>query len=102
MRKAVALEKVCTYSWHRSDRAPQTFSLWAATEKIPLDADLQAEDGGGWTLIARVDTRHLGQGGVHASCVVFPKDKQYRYLMWVTDLMVQSTFFNEIDVFPAK
>lgn len=102
LRKAVALEKVCTYSWHRSDRAPQTFSLWAATEKIPLDADLQAEDGGGWTLIARVDTRHLGQGGVHASCVVFPKDKQYRYLMWVTDLMVQSTFFNEIDVFPAK
>ena len=98
LKKPVAIDKVNTFSWHRTNRAPQAFSLWAANTQAALDADLQADGGSGWTLIARVDTRSLGEGGVHASSVTFPKDAEYRYLMWVTDLVTQGLFFNEIDV----
>jgi alpha-mannosidase len=98
LQKPMVISSVNTFSWHRSDRAPQRFSLWAAIDNIPMEGDLAAADGSGWTFIAEVDTGSLGDGGVHASLVSFPNNTQYRYLMWVAERAYQGTFFNEIDI----
>ncbi|MEN6309850.1 MAG: glycoside hydrolase family 38 C-terminal domain-containing protein [Anaerohalosphaeraceae bacterium] len=102
LQKPVTITKVNTFSWHRSDRAPQMFSLWASSSDAAPEADLYAADGSGWTLIARVETESLREGGVHVSSVTLPADRQYRYLMWVADREAQGTFFNEMDVFIAE
>ncbi len=98
LRKPVAVSKLNAFSWHRTNRAPQKFSLWAGLENVSPRGDLYAENGDGWALVATVNTRPLGEGGVHASSVAFPKNNQYQYLMLITDLDNQGTFFNEIDV----
>jgi len=102
LQKQVTISKVNTFSWHKSDRAPQMFSLWACASDAAPEADLYAADGSGWTLIARVETESLGEGGVHVSSVTFPADRQYRHLMWVADREAQGTFFTEFDVIIAE
>jgi alpha-mannosidase len=98
LQKPVPVAQVNTFSWHRSKRAPQKFSLWAGPENVSPRGDLYAEDGDDWTLVATVNSSSLGQGGVHASSVSFPENSRYRYLMLITNLDSQGTFFNEIDV----
>ena len=98
LQQPVSISNLNTFSWHRSNRAPQKFSLWASREKLSPRTDLYADDAGGWMLIATVDTYSLGNGGVHASSVSFPDKNNYQYLMLITDLDGQGTFFNEIDV----
>lgn len=98
LQKPVPVAKLNTFSWHRSNRAPQKFSLWAGLENVSPRGDLYADDGDGWTLVATVNSSSLGQGGVHASSVSFPENSRYRYLMLITNLDSQGTFFNEIDV----
>jgi len=102
LQKPVTISKVNTFSWHKSDRAPQMFSLWGCASDAAPEADLYAADGSGWTLIARVETESLGEGGVHVSSISLPSDRQYRYLMWVADREAQGTFFTEMDVLVAE
>ena len=102
LQKPMAIASVNTFSWHRSDRAPQRFTLWAAADNVPMEGDLAATDSSGWTFIAEINTGSLGDGGIHASSVSFPNNTQYRYLMWVAERAFQGTFFNEIDIVVSK
>ena len=94
LKKIVNVSKINTFSWHKGNRAIQKFSVWAAKEA--LDPFTAAE--AGWTFIGTVDTTELGSGGVQVSSVIFPEGSDYRYIMFVTDLFDEGTFFNEIDI----
>ncbi|MCB9849694.1 MAG: alpha-mannosidase [Phycisphaerales bacterium] len=103
--KAVAIDRINTYSWHRDDRAPQVFSLWgSASEEMPSPALTNAEHAG-WSLLGVVNTKDLGNGGVHGSSVTFNdpdgQSGRYRHLLWIAQDVGQGTFFTEIDVYFA-
>lgn len=100
----LAIDRVNTYSWHRSNRAPQNFSLWGSTEKEMPSADFTHDQHEGWTLLGVVQSKELGEGGVHGSSVT-GKDGplgEYRWLLWVAQDVGEGTFFTEIDVIEAK
>ena len=99
---------VRTFSWHKSDRAPQRFVLYGARGATLPDA-ASAVPGPPWERIAAVDTVKLGQGGKHASAVAGFRGKAigtYRWLLWVLDPVAnggtQGTFLTEVDVTGAK
>ncbi len=94
------IDRVATYSRHRSNRAPQFFSLWGATGEAPPDPTFGRGGQGAWTLVGVVDTRELGAGGVHASVIDGAQGKlgPYRYLLWIAEDIGQGTFFTETDV----
>lgn len=100
----VALQRVNTFSWHKSNRAPQHFSLWGAGGDEMPDAEFEAGKHGEWTLLGVVNSSHLGDGGVHVSSVVGESGDlgKHRYLLWVAEDMGQGTFFMEIDVHAAE
>jgi len=97
----IEIDRVNTYSWHRLERAPQWFSLWgSAGEEMPDPTFLRGEHEG-WTLLAVVDTRELGQGGIQGSSVTGPDGTplgRWRHLLWITRDVGNGTFFTEIDV----
>jgi len=101
LQKPRKIQRIDTYSWHVSDRAPQYFSVWGSYEENMPDADFKAGgQGDRWELIAVVDTRALGDGGVHATRIE-RADKPigpYRHLLWVCEDMGHGTFLTEIDM----
>lgn len=101
-----AIDRINTYSWHRSNRAPQYFSLWGAADSpdgtMP-DPLMTHGNTGGWELLGVVDTRELGSGAKHGSSVS-GRDQPlgpYRWLLWIAEDVGQGTFFTEIDVHVA-
>jgi hypothetical protein len=104
----VPVTGVRTFSWHKSDRAPQRFVLFGARGATLPDA-ASAVPGPPWERIAAIDTVKLGQGGKHASAVAGFRGKAigtYRWLLWVLDPVAnggtQGTFLTEVDVNVAK
>jgi len=98
--KTIKISRINTYSWHRSNRAPQFFSLWGSNEEVMPDANIRSDQHPGWTLIAVVDTRKLGEGGVHGSSIgefISPAGS-FRHLLWAVEDMGLGTFFTEIDI----
>lgn len=98
---AVLVERVNTYSWHKLERAPQYFSLWgSAADEMP-DPLFHHGEHEGWTLLAVVDTREQGHGGIQGSSVT-GKDGAalgtWRHLLWIAEDVGNGTFFTEIDV----
>lgn len=100
----VAITRINTYSWHKTNRAQQVFTLYGSNSKRLPDAvspRLSPE----WQKIEKIDTKPLGEGGIHGSSILAPHGSigTYRYLLWdVPQLwpgMVESTFFSEIDVY---
>lgn len=100
-----AIDRVDTYSWHRLERAPQWFSLWGSpAEELP-DPTFGHGEQAGWSLLAVVDTRDLGQGGVHGSSVTGRDGAPlgtWRHLLWIAQDVGNGTFFTEIDVHAAR
>ena len=98
--KSIKLSRINTFSWHRSNRAPQYFSVWGSNEEAMPDANIQTGKHPGWTLIAVVDTRKLGEGGVHGSSIGGTKSPvgSFRHLLWAVEDMGLGTFFTEIDI----
>jgi quinoprotein glucose dehydrogenase len=101
--KALELERINTYSWHRDGRAPQAWVLWGAAGAALPDAagDLAKA---GWARLAQVDTSSLGEGGKHGVCVLAGGGSlgTYRWLLWqsITTTPVRSgTFFAKLNVF---
>jgi len=95
------IQRIDTYSWHVSDRAPQYFSVWGSYQENMPPADFKAGgQGDRWELIAIVDTRALGDGGVHATRIERGDRPMgpYRHLLWVCEDMGHGTFFTEIDM----
>lgn len=102
--RKLKIERINTYSWHRTNRAPQFFSLWGSkADKMP-SADISAGRHEGWDLLAVVKTKELGEGGIHGSSVTGEKGDlgEYRWLLWVSENVGEGTFFTEIDVIEAK
>ncbi len=66
-----AVNNVRVYTWHKFDRAPQLYKVYAATKSSadPAAADPAAA---GWKLLAEVNTSGLGQGGRQGSAVYRP------------------------------
>lgn len=97
------IDRINTYSWHVNERAPQYFSLWGAKGASMPEADFVGGAKTDWELIAVVDSRQLGDGGVHGSTVSADSGKlgPYRYLLWIAENMGNGTFFTEIDVHAA-
>ena len=100
--KPVSVLKVNAFSRHHSERAAQKFSLWAGRENASPGVNSGAGDTDGWILVATVNSRPLGEGGVHASSVSFPKHSTYQSLMLISNPDNQGTFFNEIDVIVSE
>lgn len=93
--------RVDTWSWHRTNRAPQRFVLWGHAN---VDGDASAKDlaASGWIKLATVDTRELGEGGRHASAVHVKTGAIGRFgrLLHVLDPVSnrEGQFLTEIDV----
>ena len=96
------ITSIRTYSWHRSDRSPQWFQLWGTNSDDTSSASSDDLAGSGWTYIATVDTRELGEGRPHGSSVT-PKEGAeamgpFRHLLWIAPPKGSATFFSEIDI----
>ncbi|MHC5057284.1 MAG: GH92 family glycosyl hydrolase [Planctomycetota bacterium] len=93
------VRRVNTYSWHRSDRAPQRFVLYGMADGAKPDPKAKALELS-WMKIAEVDSRRLGPGGKHVSSVRMA-GRRLRYLLWVMaapNAAGQGSFLTEIDV----
>jgi len=106
LRASVPIDRINTYSWHRANRARQFFSLWGSSAQGMPHPDFRHGENDGWTLLAVVDTKELGEGGIHGSSVGPPEGQTalgtFRYLLWVAEDVGQGTFFTEIDVHATK
>lgn len=103
--KAIPIKSINTYSWHRSNRAPQYFSLWGAKGDTMPSPDFKHGEKTKWQLLAAVNTQKLHNGQIHGSSVTGHDDAAlgpYRYLLWITEDVGEGTFFTEIDVHEAK
>jgi hypothetical protein len=90
---------VNTYSWHRSDRAPQRYVLYGMADGVKPDPKAKAPELS-WMKIAEVDTTKLGPGGKHVSSIRM-NGRPLRYLLWVMaapNAGGQGSFLTEIDV----
>jgi hypothetical protein len=107
----ISIKQINSYSWHRSDRAPQVYRCYAADGAAGA---FQAEpkkdthpEQCGWKLIATVDTRPAsgprgGQFGVSIADTTGSLGK-YRYLLFDISRTEDrdtfgNTFYSEIDV----
>ncbi|HWE94860.1 MAG TPA: sigma-70 family RNA polymerase sigma factor [Tepidisphaeraceae bacterium] len=108
---ATPIERISTYSWHKSHRGPQVYKVYgsdgAARDFDPAPKIGTDPTGHGWKLIAAVDTRPArgDDGGQYAASIgnVGGSLGTYKHLLFVafvtetTDEWGQ-TFFNEVDV----
>ncbi|MCH7996060.1 MAG: hypothetical protein IIB57_16665 [Planctomycetes bacterium] len=101
--KSLRLARINTYSRHRSNRAPQHFSVWGSNGEAMPDPDIAKGKHAGWSLIAVVNTKKLGEGGIHGSSIGGSDEAigPFRHLLWVVEDMGLGTFFTEIDIHAA-
>jgi hypothetical protein len=104
------LSEIVSYSWHSDTRAPQIYTVYAATGEeqgfaFPASSASLA-DSSGWKKIADVDsrTKHR-QGGQHAARIFNTQQPfgSFRHLLFVVkaselDDRFGNTFFSEIDI----
>ncbi|HYG75936.1 MAG TPA: DUF6797 domain-containing protein [Planctomycetota bacterium] len=98
------IRQVDTFSWHADERAPQLYQLYASSEETP-DAAAKEPTAAGWTLLASVDTRSQGEGGMHGVSIARPAGVlgKFRHLLWVAQPpkagSSNGTYFCEVDVY---
>jgi len=101
---SVPITRINSYSYHRADRARQFFSLWGSNASPMPEPGFRHGQHGGWQLIAVVDTRELGKGGIHGTSVEpasgQPAVGPFRYLLWIAP-QGPGTFFTELDIHAA-
>jgi RNA polymerase sigma factor (sigma-70 family) len=108
---ATPIERISTYSWHKSHRGPQVYKVYgsdgAAREFDPAPRIGTDPASHGWKLIAAVDTRPArgGDGGQHAANISNAAGPLgiYKHLLFVVFVTETGddwghTFFNEVDV----
>ena len=106
LSKPTKIAAINTFSWHRFERAPQFFTVWGSKASQMPSATFDEADqavAAGWELVGFVKTHQLGDGGVHASSLRHSDGSlgPYRYLLWIAENTVRSTFFTEIDIHAA-
>jgi quinoprotein glucose dehydrogenase len=100
LKKPIEVERVDTYSWHKSNRAAQQFTLWGATGDAlpdPAAANLASR----WKRIAQADTSNLGEGGKHGVAIQGANGSlgSFRWLLWQLPSRSAGTFFSKVCVF---
>ena len=101
----VPLAGVRTFSRHKSNRAPQTFTLWAASGDTMPSMNFTRGAGSGWVLLGKVNTTSLGEGGCHVSSVTGRDGTPlgaYRWLLWACAEAGEGTFFTELEAETTK
>jgi hypothetical protein len=110
----VELSEIVTYSWHPENRAPQVYTVYAATGDEPdFDFPQSVEVIAGmpqWTKIASADTRSAKRnGGQHAARIYRAQGTigKFRHLVFVVnatqpDDRFSHTFFSEVDIIAAS
>ncbi|MCH8852762.1 MAG: hypothetical protein IID41_08950, partial [Planctomycetes bacterium] len=105
LKRSLPIAAINTYSWHRSNRAPQFFSIWGSDAEEMPPPDFKHGNHEPWTLLAVVRTKELGQGEKHGSSVTPAADRDllgpFRHLLWIAEDVGEGTFFTEIDVHVA-
>jgi RNA polymerase sigma factor (sigma-70 family) len=111
LQEAMPIERISTYSWHKSHRGPQVYKVYGS-DGAAKDFDPAPKIGTdpmrrGWKLIAAVDTRpgrgeDGGQYGASISNAAGPLGT-YKHLLFVVFVTETGddwghTFFNEVDV----
>lgn len=96
LKDAVDVSRVNTYSWHRGDRARQSYVLYGRNGAG--DAAAKNLTAAGWQRIASVDSNSLGNGDKHAASVA-KKGGLGTYTHLLMDVKRGRTFFSEIDVY---
>ncbi len=95
------VQQVKVYSWHRSNRARQRYTLYGHSAESPdFSAKNPAEVG--WELVAEVDTKGAGVGGQHGSAVGRVDGKplgKFRHLLFDARKPRAGTFYTEFDVY---
>lgn len=112
--RVVAVKQINTYSWHRTSRGPQVYSLYAAVgDETGFDAASKrgvAPTTVGWKRLVQVDTRPKDGdgGGLHGVPLSESEGVvgRFRYLLFDVFRTQQrdpfgNTFFSEIDVIDA-
>jgi len=106
LKRSLPIASINAYSWHRSNRAPQYFSLWGCNNARTPSPGFNHGEQDDWTLLAVVQTKELGEGGIHGSSVrPIPGAGSlgpFRHLLWVAENVGQGTFFTEIDIHEAR
>lgn len=114
LEEAQQIKQLNTYSWHRAERAPQVYTVYAYTGiGIPQSADLLRSrkiEQRGWKKIIDVDTRTpQGTFGQHIASVSDTTGSlgSYRYLLLdihrtTADAPFDNTFFCEVDIVGVK
>lgn len=103
LQKPVTIARINTFSWHKGNRAPQQFVVWASNADQAPDAAAKDLTAAGWRRIAAVDTKSAGDGGKHGSSVlgIGGAIGTYRWLLWQHAERKVGTFVSRIDVFPT-
>jgi hypothetical protein len=103
LQKSIRVGRVNTFSWHRSNRAAQQFTMWGSNA-ASLPNTIGNPSLAGWQLLGIVDTTGLGEGGIHVSSVTGAGKGlgDFHYLMWVAEDQGEGTFLSELDVFEAE
>lgn len=99
LQKQVCLEKVNTYSWHKTNRAPQKFSLWASSSNQMPDCTFSDKIPADWQYLATVDSYSLRQGGIHGSSVELDSSKRFKYLLYIIEDAAEGPFLTEVDIY---
>lgn len=117
LEQAIELAEVRSYSWHRGERAPQLYTLYAAEgggNGFDPSPGRGIDPGDhGWDRLAEVDTRSgrgRGEGGQHAVSVRRADGSplgRYRHVMFEVHALHDDgpfghTFFSEIDLIDAN
>lgn len=110
----VPIGQINTYSWHKYDRGPQVYKLYASTGDAPgfnSSPKIGTDPAScGWKLIATVDTRPQGQpaGGRYTAQIADPSGTlgKFRYLLFETFVTETAdtwghTFYSEVEVIGA-
>ena len=100
---AIDISRINVYSWHSGALSPQRYEVWGTARDSPDAAasDLSKD----WQRIASVDTRMLGDGGMHGSSINAKSGRigHFRYLLFVIPAnkpeWSRSGFLSEIDVY---
>jgi hypothetical protein len=101
LRGSVEVHRVQTFTWHSGYRSVQQYDLYGSDAETAPDAAAADPVAAGWTKIASVDSRRLGEGDKHG--VAIAKEAglgKHRRLLFV--VASGSAFFSEIDVYADR
>ena len=104
LQKSHEIARINTFSWHKGERAPQAFTLWASASDRAPDATGKDLGAAGWKRLATVDSKPLGNGGMHGSSVL-GLDRAlgtYRWLLWQHAERKGTAYISHIDVLPTE